>query len=539
MGMGAIIWSCLALTIHQAPVQECPMNSRAFELPITPNAKRIQDVQELILLVSQDRGGVWQPVDRKPPTAQKFVYHAPADGSYWFIVQEVDHNGRTIPERPERAKPSMAVIVDTIKPQVKVTAERLPSGAVRVHWRASDECPDPRSLRLEYHTSAHKEDQWSSVLPSPVLEGDKEFDPGKDGRTGEVRVRVRMKDQAGNVGEGIFLLDATLESAKQFVSGMAEKTPFSVIPAARSDPSGQPNQLTSQQRGRPPLDPSPQGTTGPSAVPSSLSRPDLSPAVPPPGPAPVGGSLPVASSSDRMPPPSGGSPAAPPPGLPALKIVQAREVRLDFTVRKVGPSGLGAADVYVTLDKGATWKKMPGDVPISLPKSADLHGPDPVPGSVSVQLPAEATIYGFIVAVKSKAGLALPPPKPGAPPQALVELDTTAPKAQMFKPQPDASQPNTLILAWSAVDRNLADKPVTLEWSEQKDGTWNKISDEPLANSGQYPWRLPDHLPPRVFLRLTVRDVAGNEARAQTDKPELIDLSVPETTIIGVAPNAR
>lgn len=63
-------------------------------------------------------------------------------------------------------------------------------------------------------------------------------------------------------------------------------------------------------------------------------------------------------------------PEAKPVGTPAAKIVKTREVRLDFTVNKVGPSGLGNADVYITLDKGASWKKMPGEVPIRLARSA-------------------------------------------------------------------------------------------------------------------------------------------------------------------------
>lgn len=246
----------------------------------------------------------------------------------------------------------------------------------------------------------------------------------------------------------------------------------------------------------------------------------------------------MTNNTDRTPPPSAGS-AAPPPGSPAVQIVKAREVRLDFTVAKVGPSGLGAADVYVTLDKGASWKKMPGgEVPISLSKNADLHGPE-VSGSVSVQLPTEGIIYGFLVAVKSKAGLAPPPPNAGDPPQALVEWDTRAPEGRLFKPKPDSTQPNTLLLGWEAKDRNLADKPITLEWAEQKDGPWKRIGEEPLPNSGQYSWHLPEGLPPRVYLRLTMSDRAGNESRAQTDNPVLIDLSVPQTTIIGVAPNIR
>lgn len=541
--MGPIIWSVLALTIHQGPVQEYPINSRGFEIPIKLDPRRASEVQELSLLVSQDKGKVWQPVDRKSPNERRFVYRAPADGPYWFIVQEVDRNGRTIPENPERVKPSMAVIVDTVAPQVEVTAERQANGWIRASWKITEATPDLRSVRLDYHTDASQSGQWTP-LPAPLtLEGKKEFDPGRDGQTGEVRVRVRMKDQAGNEGEKVATVAATGAPAVAAPAVGASANPaggssISLIPAAQSDPSGQPNQLTSQQRQRPSFDPAPQGTGGPNAMPLPPSRPaEIRPAVPPAGAMPVG-SLPVAANSDRMPlPPGGGSPMSPPPGSPAVKIVKAREVRLDFTVAKVGPSGLGAADIYVSLDKGATWKKMPGEVPISLPKNADLHGPEPVPGSVSVQLPAEGTVYGFIIAVKSKAGLAPPPPKSGEAPEVLVELDSTVPKAQMFKPQPDNSQPNTLILSWSAVDRNLAEKPITLEWAEQKDGPWNIIGEGQLPNTGQYPWHLPEHLPPRVYLRLTARDQAGNEARAQTDKPELIDLSVPQTKIIGVAPN--
>ena len=544
MGMGAIIWSCLALTVHQVPGQEYYVPYHGFEIPIKLDPRRAQEVKELNLLVSRDQGGAWQQVDCKPPSEHGFVYRAPADGSYWFIVQQVDHKGRKIPDNPERVRPSMAVIVDTVKPQVKVRAERQANGWIRVRWTITEAAPDLRSVCLDYRTEALLPRQEPTPLPAAeALEGNKEFDPGRDGRSGEVRVRVRMKDRAGNEGEDVAVVPATGAPAVAAPTNDASAKPaegsaFSLIPTAQTDPSGQASQLTSQQRSRPPLASAPQGTQGPSAMPLSPSRPgEISPAGSPSGPTPSG-NLPVAASSDRMPPPPGG-PVGPPPGSPALKIVKAREVRLDFTVAKVGPSGLGNADIFVTLDKGASWKKMPGEVPISLPPNADIHGPEPVPGSVSVQLPAEATIYGFIVAVKSKAGLAPPPPKPGDPPEALVELDTTVPRGQIIRPQPDSSQPNTLILGWTAADRNLAEKPVTLEWAEQKDGPWNIIGEGPLPNSGQYPWRLPDHLPPRVHLRLTVRDLAGNEARAQTDKPELIDLSVPQTKIIGVAPNSR
>ena len=44
----------------------------------------------------------------------------------------------------------------------------------------------------------------------------------------------------------------------------------------------------------------------------------------------------------------------------------------------------------------------------------------------------------------------------------------------------------------------------------------------------------PATAPPNVYLRLTVRDTAGNKAVAQTPDPVLIDLSVPEVSNIGL-----
>jgi len=99
------------------------------------------------------------------------------------------------------------------------------------------------------------------------------------------------------------------------------------------------------------------------------------------------------------------------------------------------------------------------------------------------------------------------------------------------------------------VDRNLAADAITLEWAERKEGPWNLIADK-LPNSsatgtlpprvtGSYVWQLPERMPSRVFLKLTVRDSAANVAEAKADKPQLIDLSVPETRSVVVSPSAR
>jgi hypothetical protein len=49
-----------------------------------------------------------------------------------------------------------------------------------------------------------------------------------------------------------------------------------------------------------------------------------------------------------------------------------------------------------------------------------------------------------------------------------------------------------------------------------------------LPNTGRYTWQVPANTPPKVYLKLTVRDTAGNAAVAKTDDAILIDLTVPE-----------
>jgi hypothetical protein len=153
----------------------------------------------------------------------------------------------------------------------------------------------------------------------------------------------------------------------------------------------------------------------------------------------------------------------------------------------------------------------------------------------TVELPGEG-IYGFILVVKSKAGLGKPPPRPGDVPEIRVEVDTTPPLAQLFAPSPDPLQPGALILKWNATDanNNLTNHPITLEWAEKRDGPWTIIMAD-MPNTGKYSWPLPDHLPVQVYMRLRVKDLAGNESIAVTQDPQLVDLSEPEGRLLDVS----
>jgi len=155
----------------------------------------------------------------------------------------------------------------------------------------------------------------------------------------------------------------------------------------------------------------------------------------------------------------------------------------------------------------------------------------------------------------SGAGLSDPAPVGGDAPDLRVVVDVTPPVVKIFEPVPDPQQKDVMILRWQAVDRNMAPEPITLEWSEHPDGPWHSIVGateaavtvgisgngpaKRLANTGSYAWRLPPTFPtPKVYLKVSARDVAGNVAEAKTPSPIIVDLNRPVAKIQGTVGTA-
>jgi hypothetical protein len=237
------------------------------------------------------------------------------------------------------------------------------------------------------------------------------------------------------------------------------------------------------------------------------------------------------------------APAAPRPAmntLPPLQFVNNRQVTLEYDVSKFGPSGVSNVDVYVTRDDGRSWQSWGTMQNVSLPAPNDVRGQAAaMHRSLTVDLPAEG-VYGFYLVVKSGVGLGKPPPQANTLPQVRIELDVTAPKADLYQLQPDSGRRDALIVSWEVSDRNLSAHPVTLEWAERRDGRWETIATDLPALPNRYTWQLPaGGIPPRVFLRLTVRDNAGNVSVAETPEPVLVDLNEPEITAVSVGKPSR
>jgi hypothetical protein len=209
---------------------------------------------------------------------------------------------------------------------------------------------------------------------------------------------------------------------------------------------------------------------------------------------------------------------------PPVQLVNDPELILTCQVLKVGSSGLKSIEVWITRDEGATWRMFAED-PKPLPVKAGIYRP-------SLRLPEDG-VYGIRLAFLSNAGRGKPPPVAGDQPDMTVELDTVAPVGKIHKPVPDLMS-NTLMLTWTAEDRNLGPTPITLSWAEKSTGPWQAIAVNVL-NTGKYYWTLPPNLPAYVIVKMRMQDRAGNVAEVTSER-ELVDLTDPVVRLIGVTP---
>jgi len=116
-----------------------------------------------------------------------------------------------------------------------------------------------------------------------------------------------------------------------------------------------------------------------------------------------------------------------------------------------------------------------------------------------------------------------------------VGVDTKRPTAQLISARyGTGEQAGKLLIRWQANDAALEARPVTLLFSQSDSGPWQVIASA-LPNQGQYAWPSDPSLPESAYLRLEVRDQAGNVATDQSEEVQLDGLA-PRATIRGIAP---
>ncbi len=225
---------------------------------------------------------------------------------------------------------------------------------------------------------------------------------------------------------------------------------------------------------------------------------------------------------------------------PHIDYVNSLDFHVDYTVQRMGRSGVQAAHLFVIKDKG-DWqlvkrfpvKLMPDDKgqhAMSLPYKAEREG-----------------TYGFYVIPESGAGKRAIDPKKDDPPMVLVVVDTTKPFVRITGVQvkPGGTRGPLVEFTWEAGDPNLMPQPVSLEWSLDRNAQrWNEIKyrlDNNLTSTtGRFTWEVPDEKLWKFYARIRAVDKASNvgehiwgQDREKNNPPKeiIVDLEKPSVTI--------
>ena len=213
---------------------------------------------------------------------------------------------------------------------------------------------------------------------------------------------------------------------------------------------------------------------------------------------------------------------------PSIYYVNTLKFDVEYTIHKMGRSGVRAAHLFVIREQG-TWLPAAGS-----PFAVNMT---PSTKEQTLSLPYEAKeegLYGFFVIPESGAGRRAHDPTKNDQPMVFVEVDTSPPHAKIRDVRVTAGARNNPLveITWAAQDRNLMPRPVSLEYSVDRDAQkWQEIKyqlDNNLTkDTGRYVWEVPDDYPWKFWVRIRAVDKAANTATEVWPEPVIVDTEVP------------
>ena len=185
---------------------------------------------------------------------------------------------------------------------------------------------------------------------------------------------------------------------------------------------------------------------------------------------------------------------------PPIRMLNTKRVTLNYELKDIENSGVSGVELWCTRD-AHSWER--GEI-----VAQTNH-------SFSVEVKDEG-LHGFTLVARNGSDNGKEAPIAGEQPQIWVMTDFTKPTVQITGVEVvRGSKTPTIQLHWTAKDKNLSFRPITLSYAEQPEGPWTKIA-AGMENSGQYEWQPPAAAPHHLFLRVEAGDMAGNVGMAQT-----------------------
>lgn len=543
------------------PEQELPApiytRQVAFAIPfrVKNSDSKGKQAQEIQLHVSRDHGATWKKHATVKPTAGKFSFKDAVDGEYLFMVKTLDANGKLLPDRPAAAE--MRVIVDTQLPDLELELNAGTADEVVATWRGEDANLRLDSFRIEYRTDL-KSDRWETL--SSTLPRNQSDDGTYEGRATwkvpqgktKVEVRAEIRDASGNRAVENREIDLSTAEKGPPVAEQKETAPSDQAPRKHAEALASKKNSDDSTPGKASSD---EGTERRAKIPSEMRKwraHEENLAKGERGESqPAGSPLPANSPNQRTQAKSGDShnsgghqslePNAPsqaagdssklPQGLDPHRV-NSRSFELEYEIVSIGASGVGKVEIWSTLDGGRTWTRFGEGDPNLKSVTVEL---EKLLAHLQVSVRKEG-LFGFKVVVESKNGSRGEAPRSGDAPDIWVQVDLTKPKGALVSAEQfsnSSGQPESLQIRWEASDDMLGSRPIALLMSESSEGPWSLIQSG-LENTGTYDWKLGDRVPSRIFLRLTIRDLAGNEQTITAQEPVVLEQIKPAGRVRGV-----
>ena len=512
------------LASDPAPPSSITTRQTLFAIPfqIDRTEDPMREPVEVQLYVSTDRGANWHLYGRVPPQKGRFLFRAVTDADYWFATRTMDRSGNLRPA--EVNGPGLRVVVDTTLPELQLQARQGEGGQVVLGWQITEAHLDAESLTIQHRSDISQ--PWQSVatdrqnVQSSGLTCRGEVMWWPPSRSHTVEIRAEVSDVAGNTA---------VSHAQVSLARVASADPRSQgeLTAARPDLSHAPQAAASPWRGsgdslpqawerysqrptppavsaEPPAMSHPWQEAPPSAglgwnqgrAPNLTPGTGEGPAAWPPDDSVAVNANPALASQYPAPPavPDRRSQSPLPPAA-RPQMVNSRLFELEYQVDATSRARMGRVELWGTRDGGRTWTSFGFDRDCRSPMLVTVD---------------EEGIYGFRVGTSSLHGMGDEKPLPGDLPDVCIGVDLTEPAVRLLSVQPGAlHEARQLIIQWEADDAMLAAQPVTLLYSQTPGGPWTEIVSG-LENTGRYCWSPGYRVPQRIFIRLEVRDEAGN-----------------------------
>jgi hypothetical protein len=204
------------------------------------------------------------------------------------------------------------------------------------------------------------------------------------------------------------------------------------------------------------------------------------------------------------------------------RMVNSLSFELDYDVQALDGVAPSKVELWWTGDGGVSW---------------NLFGLDDDNRSPMLVTVEREGLYGFWMVIEGPSGLRGSAPKAGELPQAWVGVDLTKPVARLMTAKlVNGEAGDQIQVNWEAGDALLAKTPVSLDYSVSPTGPWTPLAVD-IENRGSYSCRINQRLPHTLYVRLHVRDEAGNEQLAQLNSP--LSVVVDSSKVKAKAPAAN